>query len=234
MKFYLAQALIEPYLAALPEKVHYVRGLFVGHIGSHTLDTAQMKEAPHQVFVNWPSTDEAITEFTLKYGLLDPRGKHCMWRFGIEETSRDFKFRPNEWRQSQKYFQEYWDSNAKHSSWDATRHDLARELMISEIVNAPELCHPGLEVSDVRRFGKNLAVVLESTTLWQYLCALMVFQNEGELRTCANAECPAPRFIVKRKDQMFCSSDCASLVAKRRWWKLHGESWRRSRKSKRK
>lgn len=52
--------------------------------------------------------------------------------------------------------------------------------------------------------------------------ALRYLQMEGQsARRCANAECVAPYFLAKRRNQKFCGDDCAMpsrLEAKRRWW----------------
>jgi len=45
--------------------------------------------------------------------------------------------------------------------------------------------------------------------------------HANRLCICRNAECPAPYFIAARRDQKFCSNDCASpakKAAKLKWW----------------
>ena len=54
-------------------------------------------------------------------------------------------------------------------------------------------------------------------------------------RYCANPECPAPYFFVKRKNQRYCSEICAAPAQrelKRKWWAEHGEEWRAARQEK--
>jgi hypothetical protein len=44
----------------------------------------------------------------------------------------------------------------------------------------------------------------------------------GTLKVCANTDCATPYFISKRKDQKYCSPECAAPAkreAKRKWWK---------------
>jgi hypothetical protein len=53
-------------------------------------------------------------------------------------------------------------------------------------------------------------------TTWQYLCLLLALERVERLRKCENPDCPAPYFIARRKDRMFCSEDCAHLIAARR------------------
>lgn len=255
---YLAEASITPHLASLPKHVE-LRGRkgpeIYGEFGARTLDFESLKEAPHTIFVNWSSTPEAVLEFTKMYGLLDPNGKYCAWKgrgkFDPEATKAaqfadprsfivtggvrndTFSFRVPSWVLAQKYFRQYWDGNANGRLWDVVRHDLTSELMASEIIGAPPMTsHPGLIVDDLVGLGPKPLIVLTANTLWQYLCALLMFHKVGDLRHCQNPDCPAPRFIARRKDQVYCSSDCAGLIAKRRWWAKHGEQWRRRRTQK--
>jgi len=63
--------------------------------------------------------------------------------------------------------------------------------------------------------------------------ALLHFvKNADRARYCANSECPAPYFFVKRKNQRYCSEICAAPAQrelKRQWWSEHGEEWRKER-----
>lgn len=46
----------------------------------------------------------------------------------------------------------------------------------------------------------------------------------GNLKICQNPDCETPYFISKRKDQKYCSGQCAAPAkreAKRRWWRTH-------------
>ncbi|MFL6212045.1 MAG: hypothetical protein ACJ74W_24570 [Pyrinomonadaceae bacterium] len=60
-------------------------------------------------------------------------------------------------------------------------------------------------------------------------------KSADRLRYCANPECPAPYFFVKRKNQRYCSEICAGPAQrelKRQWWAEHGEEWRMARQGK--
>lgn len=49
-------------------------------------------------------------------------------------------------------------------------------------------------------------------------------QNADRLAFCHNSECVAPFFVGKRKDQQFCSDECAAPAkreAKLRWWRAN-------------
>ena len=228
MKRYLAEAGIEPYLAHLPDHAELIgqKSLQVcGVLGKELTDvSATLKEPPHKVFVNWPASSEGVLAFTKVYGLLDPKGKYCAAIGG-----EPFSFRVASWVEAQKYFQEYWDWNSDRGKWDVVRHDLETELMPSQIIGTGDN-HEGMMVNYLSGLGPKPFISLAATTLWQYLCASLMFYSVGELRFCQNPDCPAPRFIARRRGQVFCSNDCAGLIAKRRWWARHGEQWRQRRK----
>jgi hypothetical protein len=52
--------------------------------------------------------------------------------------------------------------------------------------------------------------------------AVACLRNSPNLKICANSDCPFSRyFIASRKDQKYCSAECAEparLAAKRKWW----------------
>lgn len=227
---YLAEAGLEHHLALLPKHAELSgrkQDKITGELGQQRVDFASLLEPPHRVFVNWSPTTEGVLAFTKMYGLLDPTGKYCEWK--LEDQGRAFSFKVKTWVDSQGYFRQYWDWNKDRDHWDTVRHDLMSELETWEVTNAPELCHPGIELAYILNLGPKPYILLSAQTLWQYLCTLLMFHSVGDLRYCQNPDCPAPRFIARRKDQVYCSSDCAALLAKRRWWAKHGEQWRRRR-----
>jgi hypothetical protein len=227
MKRYLAEAGVAAYLACLPEHAD-LKGLksqkICGVLGSELTQVfASLKEPPHKVFVNWPSTPEGVLSFTNRFGMLDPKGK-----YSVVTGGEAFSFTVGSWVESQKYFRQYWDWNSEHGDWDVVRLDLERELMPSQVIGTGDN-HEGITVNYLAGLGPKPYISLAASTLWQYFCALLIFYSVGDLRTCQNPDCPAPRFIARRKNQIFCCSDCAGLVAKRRWWAKHGEQWRQRR-----
>jgi hypothetical protein len=229
MKRYLAEAGIAAHLAYLPEHAE-LRGRrsheVCGVLGKEYKDVfASLKEPPHKVFVNWSPTPEGVLAFTRLYGLLDPNGKYY-WE---DPPDHKFSFRVASWLEYQKYFQGYWDGNSDGANWDVVRTSLETDLMPSQVIGIGDR-HQGIIVNYLSGLGPRPYISLAATTLWQYLCALLIFHSVGDLRHCENPDCPAPRFIARRKDQIFCSGDCAGLVAKRRWWAKHGEEWRKRRK----
>src|SRR5208282_5068146 len=133
-----------------------------------------------------------------------------------------FCFTVASWVRWHKEFLRYWDSNTNGADWDVARHDFGDELIEFDVIGRYRFNHPGIRVCDLVGLGPKPLIVLCASTLWQYLCGLLIFHKVGELRRCENPSCPAPRFIANRKNQIFCSSDCAALVAKRRWWAKHG------------
>lgn len=59
-----------------------------------------------------------------------------------------------------------------------------------------------------------------------YLCG-------KRMRVCLNGDCPAPYFVAGRRDQRYCSTECAApakLAAKRRSWHRHKRQWLKQRK----
>src|SRR5215469_769980 len=61
-------------------------------------------------------------------------------------------------------------------------------------------------------------------------CSLL---NGDRLRVCRNRDCQAPYFVVSRRDQRYCSAECAApskRAAKRRSWHKHKQTWPSQRK----
>jgi len=226
---YLAEARLEHHLAILPKTVELKGRKICGELGEEKLEFASLREPPHKIFVNWTPTPESILEFTRKYGLLDPTGKHCWWQVENNSRRKYFSFSVASWVANQESFRWYWDGGTDWATWDVARLEMAAEL---SAWGAPENCMPGIELNDIRSLGPKPILIIQANTLWHYLCTLLVFHKFGDLRVCQNPECPAPRFIARRKDQVFCGGDCAGLVAKRRWWAKHGNQWRRRRTQK--
>jgi hypothetical protein len=51
--------------------------------------------------------------------------------------------------------------------------------------------------------------------------AIACLNNSPHLKICSNKDCRARYFVAARKDQKFCSPECAEparLAAKRKWW----------------
>jgi hypothetical protein len=59
-----------------------------------------------------------------------------------------------------------------------------------------------------------------------YLCG-------DKLRVCRNRDCPAPYFVAGRRDQLYCTAECAApakRAAKLRSWHRHKRKWPSQRK----
>lgn len=59
-----------------------------------------------------------------------------------------------------------------------------------------------------------------------------LFRSSALAKRCANPDCPAPYFIAGRTTQQYCSEKCSGVLQKAhklRWWKEHGDEWRRKR-----
>jgi hypothetical protein len=89
------------------------------------------------------------------------------------------------------------------------------------------------EFLDISPNSDTLPHIPPPRPLEQALSYLVKFADRA--RYCANPECPAPYFFVKRKNQRYCSEICAAPAQrelKRQWWAEHGEEWRAARQGK--
>ncbi len=58
------------------------------------------------------------------------------------------------------------------------------------------------------------------------------FRSASTTRYCTNPNCHTPYFFATRRGQKYCSEVCALPAQreyKRRWWRQHGSTWRKSR-----
>ena len=72
------------------------------------------------------------------------------------------------------------------------------------------------------------------TPLQQALYELMC--NSRRAKVCGRPGCPAPYFVARDPRQQYCSTDCADAMQdewRRRWWREHGNEWRKQSKKKR-
>jgi hypothetical protein len=63
-----------------------------------------------------------------------------------------------------------------------------------------------------------------------YLAIVQLFSLIEKMAVCDNPECCTPYFITSRRGQRFCSEKCSGegdREAKKKWWREHGEEWRR-------
>jgi hypothetical protein len=64
--------------------------------------------------------------------------------------------------------------------------------------------------------------------------ALACIRHADRFGFCRNPRCPAPYFFIRRRDQRYCSADCAGPAkkeAKLRWWHKHKRTKSRLRKN---
>jgi hypothetical protein len=241
---YLAQINLQKRLAPLPESISVSseHELVSGLIGAKHCDLSSLRREPfHQKFANWRSEADAIVQFTRQYGPLDWEGRFA----GVAQTAGlKFYFLAELWRERQAEFRKLWETarteGPEGTTWltlpVAGDFPVAREADRYPkpanykgdgdegrlIWQTPEtLWEPWL---------KGPAARVAAQTTWQYLCLLLTFEKTEQLRKCENPECAAPYFIARRKDRLFCSEDCAHLIAARRWWTKHGNEWRQRRR----
>jgi hypothetical protein len=83
--------------------------------------------------------------------------------------------------------------------------------------------------------GEEISALGCPTACEQLLIHLMRLADHT--RYCANEECPAPYFLARRRNQRYCSAECAKPAQrenKRQWWRKNGNRWRADRHSKQK
>jgi hypothetical protein len=199
-----------------------------GEIGGERRDLSAIKEPIHQLFVNWPSDPSGIVKFTQKYGPIDV--KSLSRRSG--ELSFSFSF--DSWRSMQLALQRLWDLNGRRD---------AKVVCGFHFLPAPdppkphpdfsiETLTPAIEVrSEVQWIYRRdvLGAEVCASSLYRHMYFLIMFEKLGSLRVCKNPGCVTPRFRALRKDKIYCCTDCAELIAKRRWWEENGNEWRRNR-----
>lgn len=244
---YLAQVNLQKRLAPLPESISLSSKLEIvtGQIGARRCDLSNLRREPfHQKFANWRSEADGIVEFTRQYGPLDWEGQFA----GVcQLTGLRFQFLTDIWRERQAEFRRLWETARTEGPTGATWLTLPVAGDFPVAREADRYAKPAKD-KDEKDEGELIwqtpetlweptlrgptAQVVAQTT-WQYLCLLLTFEKLERLRKCENPECAAPYFIARRKDRMFCSEDCAHLIAARRWWTKHGNEWRQTRRKRR-
>jgi hypothetical protein len=195
--------------------------------GTKSKDLSRLREPLHVQFANWDDSLEGFIRFTKRFGWLDIHGGSDCY---------------SNWLYRHRRFCQYWEWNGQESEWDGLAAELTEHLLaaVRQEVEPDTMYTIGgvfaVSESAVRfeLHGHKLVPRLVPGSLWQHLLTLLADEQLGRLRICENSECPAPYFIARRADQQFCGSDCAGLVAKRRWWQEHGKEWRKKRRKSKK
>ena len=217
-------------------------------------DLSSLREPIHGVFANWGSTPADIAGFTRKYGLL--------WHYEspqVADWQRGFEFSVHDWQEDQARFRMWWrhrlgakprkkltprqaeveaaKAAARAVAEKFMREDRDRFGLPPQEESGPETFLDDLRKSLSPRFEisagrKGIRVETVAADLWEYMVLLLLSERPEMLRVCENQKCAAPYYIAQRKDQKYCGSDCSQAVATRRWWSLHGNEWRKSRKRK--
>ena len=254
MKF-PAYLTVKPYLATIPSRV----GTFLdqlpmstradrrapkvttilGDLSKAKKDLSLLREPIHKLFVNWPSDLAGVIAFTKKYGVLD-----LNWFLpnpddtDIQEDY--FEIKIPEWRAKQAEMQKWWDMNGRKDPGAIP--EIKARLGIDVPASPSRFTLANLQQHrrnwmrpkpfevDWGYQGKAPTAEFHVSDLYYYMCFLVMFQKLGSLRRCQNPDCGTPRFIARRTDQVFCTTDCAELIAKRRWWAENGNAWRKQRK----
>ena len=241
---YLAHAELQKRLALLPESIAVSpeHELVSGLIGEKRYDLSSLRREPfHQKFANWRSETDGIVEFTRRYGPLDWDGEltdvHPL-------TGLKFYFLADHWRERQAEFRKLWETAETEGLRGPTWSYFSMLSGFSVAITSDKYGNPATlkrEGDDERLIWRDPETVwlpgregptalINALTTWQYLYLLLMFEKVERLRKCENPDCAAPYFIARRRDRLFCSEDCAHLIAARRWWKKHGNEWRQTRR----
>jgi hypothetical protein len=242
---YLAQIGLRNRLAPLPDSISLSpeHELVSGVIGPKTCDLSNLRPEPfHVKFVNWRSETDGIVDFTRRYGPLDWEGELA----GVYHTAGlEFNFLADLWRERQTEFRKLWETARTEGPGGATWVTLPVAGDFPVAREADRLTKPSNYETDqgglIWHTPETLweptpngpVARIAAQTTWQYLCLLLTFEESDRFRKCENPDCTAPYFIARRKDRMFCSEDCAHLIAARRWWTKHGNEWRHTRRKRR-
>jgi hypothetical protein len=241
---YQAQAVLQKHLATLPESISLnpKSELVSGLLGAERYDLSSLRREPfHQKFANWRPETDGIVEFTRQYGPLDWDGEFADV---AEPTGLNFYFLADHWRERQTEFRRLWETVETEGLKGPTWSLFSMLSGFSVAITADKYGNPANQRGEdneeqliwrdpetVWLPGREGPVAhINALTTWQYLCLLLMFEKVERLRKCENPDCAAPYFIARRKDRLFCSEDCAHLIAARRWWKKHGNEWRQARR----
>jgi hypothetical protein len=206
-----------------------------GDLSKKKRDLSSLREPIHKLFVNWRPDLGGIIEFTRKFGVLDLR-----WFLMHDEIQEDyFDIEITEWRTKQTELQKWWDMNGRKDP--GVLSEVKTRLGIDSTDNLEHYTLAKLDKDhrnpklrpfevDLDYQAQVLTAKIQVPDLYRYMCFLIMFERLGSLRRCQNPDCGSPRFIAGRSDQIFCTTDCAELIAKRRWWAEHGNVWRKQRK----
>jgi hypothetical protein len=119
------------------------------------------------------------------------------------------------------------------SAWVA-KDKRARVWLLHELISNEAYLHTGQSLAlTVIAFGNGpiLNVELGPPTPFEQ-AAVYLLNPAARTRVCNNADCPAPYFLADKRNQMYCSEDCALPAQrqfKRLWWQQNGKKWRKNR-----
>jgi hypothetical protein len=117
-----------------------------------------------------------------------------------------------------------------HNSLRGIRHADTLQRLLSQFTEATvqeAICNAWLRMEKqpvAVVWTKQKKVIAPVRQCLPAVLALACVQYSGRLKVCANKHCPVPYFISKRKDQKYCSDECAAPAkreAKRRWWSMN-------------
>jgi len=125
------------------------------------------------------------------------------------------------------------------SAW-ATKDKRARLWLLHELISNEAYLHTGQSLAlTVMAFanGPIIDVKLGPPTSFEQAAVYLLHHPAARTRVCKNSDCPRRYFLADKRNQMYCSEDCALPAQrkfKRLWWRQNGRRWRENRERRKK
>lgn len=194
--------------------------ILTGRTSSKIANFSEHIEPPHTVFANLGydpkhphsyASDDEVIKFIKRYGTPQTRRANT--------PGTPFKVSLENVRTCQMELRHAW--NAGDARYFTEPQDAVTWMVLDELRADWRATPRGLELRPV--------------SLIAYMGILLARDlAEGFARRCQNPECPAPYFVVRRRDAKFCSRKCANDVTVKRFRVRRKEDRAKRRKSRRK
>jgi len=195
-------------------------GVLAGRTSAKIADFSEHVEPPHTVFANMGydpkrphsyASDDAVIKFIKRYGAPQVRRAN--------RPGTPFKVSLENVRTCQMELRNAW--NAGNARYFTEPPDAATWLVLDELRADWTATPRGLELRPI--------------SLIAYMGLLLARDLAQKFaRRCQNPECPAPYFVAKRSDALYCSHKCASDVNVKKFRVRQKEARAKRTKSRRK
>lgn len=159
-------------------------------------------------FANWSCDEDGALRFTKLYGPLDDS----------PQPGATFQFKLRDWGFFQQSFRKSWEHLRPQRGVQKGLVDFQGQRVESS-----------WEYSDGQ-------LAYRTPNLRRFLFLDLFSIPAERLRKCANPNCETPCFVARHLKQLYCSPACAEegqRAWKRRWWKEHGQEWRKGKRDSR-